>query len=310
MKNTIVTKSHLLRKTVLLLCLLCSLVVSACTSTSIPTPTPTSTPIPIPTIVPSRPCTLSPGATVPLAVTGVPGTGIVYSWSASAGTVIPPDGPTVAYTAPDMAGNEDVIIRVVAQNGGQTSTGMITCKVVVTPTPIPTVTYTPSPTATHTPSPTATSTPTPSRTPPPTTAPPTSPPPTSPPPLCEGSTSSELIGKAWAGTPEVCLACTQLIIDRWTGPADEQQAERVKSSICRVTPDPKDAKAVDKFFASYWAVNDVGTAWFLRGGALKSLGRTTEAKEAYRTVIDKYSCAYAWDPPPHGWFWSVADAAK
>lgn len=300
MKNTIVTKSHLLRKTVLLLCLLCSLVVSACTST--PTPTPTPTPIPIPTIVPGRPCELSPGATIPLAVTGVPGTGVVYSWSASAGTVIPPDGPTVAYTAPNMVGAGDVIIRVVAQKGDQTSTGMITCKVVVTPTPIPTATYTPFPTATPTPSPTATSTPTPSRTPPPTT------PPTSPPPLCEGSTSSELIGKAWAGTPEVRLACAQLVIDRWTGPADVQQAERVNSG-CTVTPDPNDARALDNFFASYWAVNDVGTAWFLRGEALKSLGRTTGAKEAYKTVIDKYSCAYAWDPPGK-FFWRVADAAK
>jgi hypothetical protein len=299
MKTTIVifvTRSYLPLKTVLL-CLLCSLVVSAC-ATPTPTATPTATPIPIPvpTIVPGRACELSPGATIPLAVTGVPGTNVVYSWSATAGIVIPPDGPTVTYTAPNMAG--DVIIRVVAQIGSQTSTGIINCKVVATPTPNPTVTYTPSPTATHTPSPTATSTPTPSRTPIPTTP---------PPPLCEGSTSSDLIGKAWAGTPEVRLACTQLIIAGSTGAADKQQAERVNSG-CTVTPDPKDTKAVEKFIASYWAVNDVGTAWFLRGEALTSLGRTTEAKEAYRTVIDKYSCAYAWDS--HGWFWSVADAAR
>jgi hypothetical protein len=300
MKNTIVTRGHLLRKTAVLLCLLCSLVVSACTPapTLAPTPTPTPTLISIPTIVSSRPCELSPGVSIPLAVTGVSGTGVAYSWSASAGNVIPPDGPTVAYTAPNTAG--DVIIRVVAQKDGRTSTGMITCRVEATPTPNPTATYTPSATATYTPSPTATSTSTPSQTPPPTNP---------PPPLCEGSNSSELMGKAWAGTPEVLLACTQLIIDRWAGEADKQQAERVNSG-CRVTPpDTKDAKSVDSFLASYWAVNDVGTAWFLRGEALTKLGRTTEAKEAYKTVRDKYSCAYTWDPAGK-LFWNVSDAAQ
>ena len=300
MKNALVPRSQLLRKTILLLCLLCSLAVSACapTSTSTPTLTPTLALIPIPTIVPSRPCTLSPGATIPMAVMGVPGAGIVYSWSASAGTVIPPDGPTVAYTAPSLVG--DVIIRVVAQKDNQTSTGLITCKVEATPTPNPTASYTPSPTATNTPSPTTTSTPTPSRTPPPATP---------PPPLCEGSTSSELIEKAWAGDPQTRLACAQLIIDRWTSAADQQQDERVKSNICTVTPDPNDAQAVTKFFAAYYAVNDVGTAWFLRGEALKSLGRTPEASAAYRTVIDKYSCAYAMTADGKS-FWRVADAAK
>jgi hypothetical protein len=302
MKITIVTGSYLLRKMALLLCLLCSLVVSACASPSPSTPTPTLTPtltlIPIPTIVPSRPCTLSPGATIPMAVMGVSGAGVVYSWSASAGTVIPPDGPTVTYTAPNQV--EDVIITVVAQKGDQTSTGMITCKIEATPTPNPTATYTPSPTATHTPSPTATSTATPSRTPPPATP---------LPPLCEGSTSSELIGKAWAGDPQTRLACAQLIIDRWTDAADKQQDERVKSNICTITPDLTDAKAVEKFNASYWAVNDVGTAWFLRGEALKSLGRTTEARAAYATVIDKYSCAYSLSADGKS-FWRIADAAK
>ena len=307
MSSVIVTGSRRYRKMVFLLCLVGSLVMTACGSVATPSPTPTTVPtsaptsVPIPTIVPSRPCTLSPGAAIPMAVMGVPGTGVTYSWSASAGTVSPLDGPTVTYTAPNIAG--DVIIRVVAQAGGQTSTGLITCRVEATPTPNPTATYTPSPTATYTPSPTATPTPTPSRTPLPTT------PPTLPPPLCEGSTSSELIGKAWAGDPQTRLACTQLIITRWTSAADAQQAEKVKNGICTATPDPNDTRAVANFFAAYYAVNDVGTAWYLRGEAFKSLGRTTEASEAYKTVIDKYSCAYALAADGKS-FWRVADAAK
>jgi hypothetical protein len=33
-----------------------------------------------------------------------------------------------------------------------------------------------------------------------------------------------------------------------------------------------------------------------------------EAREAYRIVIDKYCCAYTWDP--HGWFWRTAEGAE
>jgi hypothetical protein len=127
--------------------------------------------------------------------------------------------------------------------------------------------------------------------------------------LCEGSTSAELIGKAWAGDPEIRLACARLIIDRWTGAADTQQAARLSNGQCTVTPDPADAQAVKKFFVDYYAVNDVGTAWFLRGEALKRLGRTTEARAAYKVVIDKYSCAYAFAADGKS-FWRVADAVQ
>jgi hypothetical protein len=113
------------------------LMVSGC-GASRSTPTLALTPIPIPTIGPGRSCMLAPGETLPLAVTGVPGTGITYSWSASAGLVVPPDSPTVNYTAPGTPGY--VLIKVVAQKDGQTSDGMIVCEVVappVTSTPIP-----------------------------------------------------------------------------------------------------------------------------------------------------------------------------
>jgi hypothetical protein len=136
-------------KPMVLLCLFSLLMVSSCDA-SRSTPTLALTPIPIPIIGPGRLCMLAPGETLPLAVTGVPGTGITYSWSANAGLVVPPDSPTVNYTAPETPG--DVIIKVVAQKDGQTSEGMIYCKVVappVTSTPIPeTATNTLEPTLT------------------------------------------------------------------------------------------------------------------------------------------------------------------
>ncbi|HEX7999372.1 MAG TPA: hypothetical protein VF528_13380 [Pyrinomonadaceae bacterium] len=34
----------------------------------------------------------------------------------------------------------------------------------------------------------------------------------------------------------------------------------------------------------------------------------TDAREAYKVVIDKYNCAYTWYP--RGWFWRTVEGAE
>ena len=63
----------------------------------------------------------------------------------------------------------------------------------------------------------------------------------------------------------------------------------------------------DKIF-SYWALNDVGTSYFIRAEAYKKAGRMDEAKESYKKVVDEYYYAQCWDPK--GWFWKPAEAAQ
>lgn len=57
----------------------------------------------------------------------------------------------------------------------------------------------------------------------------------------------------------------------------------------------------------YWALNDVGTCYFIRGEALMKLGEYDQALAAYKVVMDELYYAQAWDPK--GWFWSPSDAA-
>lgn len=57
-----------------------------------------------------------------------------------------------------------------------------------------------------------------------------------------------------------------------------------------------------------WALNDVGTCYFILGEALLAQGRYKEAKEAYSKIIDKFSFAQCWDP--RGWFWKPAVGAR
>ena len=67
------------------------------------------------------------------------------------------------------------------------------------------------------------------------------------------------------------------------------------------------AKAPKERAHDYWALNDVGTGYFIRGEALMKLKKDDEALAAYKTLVSDFSYAQAWDPK--GWFWAPADAA-
>ena len=58
----------------------------------------------------------------------------------------------------------------------------------------------------------------------------------------------------------------------------------------------------------YWALNDVATCYFILGQSLLAQGKAPQAQEAFKTVVEQFAFAQAWDP--QGWFWRVADAAS
>lgn len=125
--------------------------------------------------------------------------------------------------------------------------------------------------------------------------------------VCTGSTSQEFVKQSWDGltnNPEKSLACTDKTIKKWARQADDQQAKATNQSCS----DPPPASDLKPYFASYWALSDVATSWFIRGEVFSQQKKWPEAKAAYKTVIDKYHCSFTWDP--RGWFWRTADAAQ
>jgi hypothetical protein len=240
------------------------------------------------------------GQTVALSVDAT-GQNLRFKWSVTRGTLSAMDSAAVIYTAPDMPGVDTVTVEVSSASGTDTKSKSFKVVLPSTPTAVSTATITNTPTEPPvTPSVTPTGTlvvPTLTFTPPPEA-------------LCNASTSSELIALAWDAEedPQKRLACTQVIIDRWTSDADQQQTSRLTNSICKDKPKHGDNTELQDFLASYWAVNDVATAWLLRGYALDSLGRTDEAKLAYQTVVNKYSCGFLWDPTQKE-FWSLETIA-
>ena len=79
----------------------------------------------------------------------------------------------------------------------------------------------------------------------------------------------------------------------------EEKAQEMQASLS--------AKPSADVVNDYWALNDVGTCYFVMGEALVKLGRKSEALVAYKEVRDDLYYAQAWDPK--GWHWSPSDAA-
>jgi len=113
--------------------------------------------------------------------------------------------------------------------------------------------------------------------------------------------SSTLVGKAWKASEEknydAALGYTGKCIEMFQKQAVEQQKSLTE-------PVPSSDK--EKVF-SMWALNDVGTAYFIRGQALEKQGKSKEALEAYKFLADNLAFAQTWDPK--GWFWKPAGAA-
>ncbi len=79
----------------------------------------------------------------------------------------------------------------------------------------------------------------------------------------------------------------------------EEEARKMQASLS--------AKPSSDVVNDYWALNDVGTCYFIRGEALTKLRREAEAIAAFKVVRDELYYSQAWDPK--GWHWAPADAA-
>jgi hypothetical protein len=110
--------------------------------------------------------------------------------------------------------------------------------------------------------------------------------------------SSTLIGKAWdafndknyADAEGYANKCIELY---------QTQALEMQSGL-KAKPD-KDAAG------NMWALNDVGTGYYIVGKSLEKKHDKKGAIDAYTFLVSKLSFAQSWDPG--GWYWTPADAA-
>jgi beta-glucuronidase len=112
--------------------------------------------------------------------------------------------------------------------------------------------------------------------------------------------SGELITKAWGAHGkrdiETTFKVTRQLIDLYKDKADEQQ-----KSLKAMPKGKEEIEAVQ-------TLNDVATAYFIEGEAYLRQDKADDAKKLFKTVIEKYPYAQAWDP--RGWYWQVAEASR
>jgi tetratricopeptide (TPR) repeat protein len=117
-----------------------------------------------------------------------------------------------------------------------------------------------------------------------------------------------LTNLAWAelaGNPDAAIDYAQQCIDMFEDEADGQQKELEKLDEAPPLGTVSEEQKEEIF--SHWALNGVGTCYFIKGQALAAQGRNDDAKEAYQAATT-FSCARTWDPIDDS-FWSPADAA-
>ena len=104
--------------------------------------------------------------------------------------------------------------------------------------------------------------------------------------------------KGWealgAGQYEDAVKYTEKCVELY-----EEEAKKMQASLS--------AKPSPDVVNDYWALNDVGTCYFIMGEALTKLRMNAAALAAFKVVRDDLYWAQAWDPK--GWYWAPADAA-
>ncbi|MFC1510614.1 tetratricopeptide repeat protein [Candidatus Omnitrophota bacterium] len=113
--------------------------------------------------------------------------------------------------------------------------------------------------------------------------------------------SFQLVNNAWQAYDQddldAVLMYTDQCINRYGKTAQRMQG--------RLTDYPDGEK---KSISSFWALNDVSTAYYIKADSLRKAGRVTDAQPVFQELIDKFYFGQCWDS--HGWYWSPAEAAK
>jgi len=112
--------------------------------------------------------------------------------------------------------------------------------------------------------------------------------------------SSTLTGKAWKALESKNYAEVSGYANKCIDTFKTQAVAQQKA----LTSPPTEKEQV---FAQ-WALNDVGTCYFILGKSLDDQGKGKEAAAAYKFLVENLAFAQCWDPK--GWFWKPADAAK
>jgi len=110
--------------------------------------------------------------------------------------------------------------------------------------------------------------------------------------------SSTLAGKAWAAYGAGNFDEALIYINKC---AEMYEAEAIKQQASLTDFAPKESAH------DYWALNDVGTCYFIKTQILEKQGNKTELIATLRKLATEFKFSQCWDTK--GWFWHPAESA-
>lgn len=116
--------------------------------------------------------------------------------------------------------------------------------------------------------------------------------------------SSFLTAQAWQaynnGDDDAAKAYVDRVIELYLEPALQMQ-----SGLTQLP-----AGTVEDVNSAYWALNDVGTSYYIRGKVYLRQKKPLAARMAFQTIVSDLSYAQWWDPAGKGSFFQAARAAQ
>ena len=123
-------------------------------------------------------------------------------------------------------------------------------------------------------------------------------------------TSEQMVLNAWKELEnhqtDDAIEQAKATISEWSSWAQRLQ-DKKSHEVGHLISYQNGATDAKKIFG-YWALNDVGAAYFILGKAYDSKGDYLNATRAFQQVVNRYSLAQVWDP--QGWFWSPSEAVQ
>ena len=116
---------------------------------------------------------------------------------------------------------------------------------------------------------------------------------------CFAQDTGEYVNKGWAELGKRNFDQVYVLTNECIE-GSSQQADALARAVREFPPKGKEGL--------YKVMNDVAVCYFIKGEAFMREGKTEQAKQTFKEVVEKYPFAQAWDP--RGWFWSIKEKAE
>jgi exo-beta-1,3-glucanase (GH17 family) len=129
---------------------------------------------------------------------------------------------------------------------------------------------------------------------------------------CPGEDFGEIVRTTYTAPDVIVFAACVSKLNPWLGDADTQQLIALDARICDDQPSTSTQAAIDSRFQTAWALDSIASAYYNFGLSLRRAGLITLAAQAFETVTNDYSCAWAYgeDAVNGKYFFSITAVAQ